>query len=140
MQLVFWRGLSLTVVDWTGPWIVTPQRSLLELQIGKPNPGGLDAIDAVSAGDNGALGLMGGDFESKSYGVYFLHPPDGRVERIAPGDDSHTMAITPGNRNIVFLSSSPGSPVGSATDMSKVKMDIAIYDVVKRQSVRRASG
>lgn len=140
MQLIFWRGLKVTVVDWTGPWQVTPQRPLLELKIAQPNPGGLDAIDAVSGGENGVLGLMGWSDESKGGGAFIRYSSEGRVERIAPNDYSHTMAITPGNRSIVFLSISAGSPKGSLTDMSKVRMDITVYDLAKRQSLRFARG
>jgi len=140
MQLIFWYGLGVAAVDWIGPWQVTAQRPLLQLKIGYPNPGGLDGVTAVSAGENGMLGLMGWNFESKSAAAFFLYPSDGRVERIAPGDDSYTMAITPGNRSIVFLSISPGSPAGSAEDMSKVRMDIVVYDLSKRQGVRFAHG
>ena len=140
MQLIFWRGLKVTVVDWTGPWTVTSQRPLLELKRGYPNPAGLDAIAAVSTGENGVLGLMGWNDESKSGFAFFRYPSEGRVERMAPDDDSHTMAITPGNRSIVFLSISSGSPKGSAGDMSKERMDIVVYDLSKRQSVRLARG
>ncbi|MGH7260609.1 MAG: TolB family protein [Nitrospiraceae bacterium] len=140
MQLIFWYGLGVAAVDWIGPWQVTPQRPLLELKIGYPNPGGLDGVTAVSAGENGMLGLMGWNFESKSYAAFFLYPSDSRVERIAPGADSDTMAMMPGNRGIVFLSISSGSPKGSAEDMSKVRMDIVVYDLVKRQSLRFARG
>jgi hypothetical protein len=140
MQLIFWSGLRVTVVDWIGPWQVTPQRPLLQLKIGYPNPGGLDVIDAVSAGENGVLGLMGWNDESKNGFAFIRYSSDGRVERIVPDDDSHTMAITPGNRSIVFLSISPGSPKGSVVDWSKVRMDIVVYDLAKRQSLRFARG
>ncbi|MGH7261067.1 MAG: WD40 repeat domain-containing protein [Nitrospiraceae bacterium] len=141
MQLVFWYGQGAAVADWIGPWQVTPQRLLLELKIGYPNPGGLDVIDAVSAGENGVLGFMGWNDESKSSFAFFRYPADGRVERMAAADDySYTMAMMPGNRGIVSLSISSGSPKGNVGDMSNVRMDIIVYDLVKRQSLRFARG
>lgn len=141
MQLIFWRGLRVTVIDWIGPWQVTPQRPLLELKIGYPNPGGLDAIDAVSAGENGVLGLMGWNDESKNSFAFLRYPTDGHVERIATTNGySYTMAMMPGNRGIVFLSISSGSLERSEAEMSKVRIDIVVYDLSKRQSVRLARG
>ena len=144
MQLIFWYGLGVGVVDWIGPWQVTPPWLLLQLKSGYPNPGGLDVIDAVSAGENGVIGLMGWNDESKSRYAFLRYPTDGRMERItgtaAADDSSYTMAMMPGNRGIVFLSVSAGSPSGNAADMSKVRMDITVYDLAKRQSLRFACG
>lgn len=143
MQLVFWYGLGAAVVDWTGPWQVTPPRPFLELKIGYPNPGGLDVIDAVSAGENGVLGFIGWNDEFKSSFAFLRYPTDGHVERIAGAaadDHSYTMAMMPGNRGFVFLSISEGSPRGNVGDMSKERMDIAVYDLAKRQGLRFARG
>lgn len=141
MQLIFWYGLGVAAVDWIGPWQATPPRPLLKLKIGYPNPGGLDVIDAVSAGENGVLGLMGWNDESKSSFAFIFYLADGRVERIAATNGySHTMAMMPGNRGIVFLSILSGSPTRTEVEMSKVRMEIIVYDLVKRQSLRFARG
>ena len=143
MQLIFWYGLGVAAVDWIAPWQVTTQRPLLQLKIGGPNPGGLDVIDALSAGENGVLGLMGWNDESKSSLAFIFHPTDRRVERItATVGYSYTMAMMPGNRGIVFLSNSSGYPMGSVAEaeLSKVRMDIVVYDLAKHRSLRFASG